>query len=76
MPAQLHIAVDVMSGDRGPAVCVPAAIAVARLHSEVRFTLVGREAELVRELGAGTPANVARLDAAEVVEMSDHPRDA
>ncbi|MDE2478700.1 MAG: phosphate acyltransferase PlsX [Betaproteobacteria bacterium] len=76
MPAQLHIAVDVMSGDRGPAVCVPAAIAVARLHPEVRFTLVGREAELARELGAASPPNISRLDAAEVVEMSDHPRDA
>jgi glycerol-3-phosphate acyltransferase PlsX len=65
-----------MSGDRGPTVCVPAAIAAARASPEVRFTLVGREAELQRELAAGAPANLSCLYAADVVEMSDHPRDA
>ncbi len=74
--APLHIAIDVMSGDRGPSVCVPAAIAAARASPEVRFTLVGREAELQRELAAGAPANLSCLYAADVVEMSDHPRDA
>ena len=76
MSAPLHIAIDVMSGDRGPSVCVPAAIAAARASPEVRFTLVGREAELQRELAAGAPANLSCLYAADVVEMSDHPRDA
>jgi len=74
--APLHIAIDVMSGDRGPSVCVPAAIAAARASPEVRFTLVGREADLQRELAAGAPANLSCLYAADVVEMSDHPRDA
>jgi glycerol-3-phosphate acyltransferase PlsX len=74
--APLHIAIDVMSGDRGPSVCVPAAVAAARASPEVRFTLVGREADLQRELAAGAPANLSCLYAADVVEMSDHPRDA
>ncbi len=76
MSAPLHIAIDVMSGDRGPSVCVPAAVAAARASPEVRFTLVGREADLQRELAAGAPANLSCLYAADVVEMSDHPRDA
>ncbi len=65
-----------MSGDLGPVVCVPAAVAAAGAHPDVQFTLVGREADLDRELGARTLPNIARLHAAEVVEMTDHPRDA
>jgi glycerol-3-phosphate acyltransferase PlsX len=50
----------------------------------VRFTLTGRQADLERQLaqsppaGAGTdkPENLGCLFAAEVVEMSDHPREA
>lgn len=77
-PARLHIAVDAMSGDRGPAVCVPAALAAAREHPDVHFTLLGRQLDLERELGVGSPPppNVACLFTAEVVEMSDHPREA
>jgi glycerol-3-phosphate acyltransferase PlsX len=74
--APLHIAIDAMSGDSGPSVCVPAAVAAARDYGDVRFTLVGREADLQRELAKGVPANLACLYAAEVVEMTDHPRDA
>ncbi|MFI4890118.1 MAG: phosphate acyltransferase PlsX [Steroidobacterales bacterium] len=76
MSATINIAVDVMSGDLGPAVCVPAAIAAAAAYPDVMFTLVGREADLDRELGGRTPGNIARLHATEVVEMTDHPRDA
>jgi glycerol-3-phosphate acyltransferase PlsX len=72
----LHIAIDAMSGDRGPSVCVPAAIAAAEEYTDVRFTLVGRQADLDRELANGTPANLGCLHAADVVEMTDHPRDA
>jgi glycerol-3-phosphate acyltransferase PlsX len=74
--ALLHIAIDAMSGDRGPSVCVPAALAAARDYSDVRFTLVGRQAELQTALSAPLPANVSLLHAADVVEMTDHPRDA
>ncbi len=76
MSAQLNIAIDAMSGDRGPSVSVPAAVATARAYSDVRFTLIGRDADLRRELSADTPPNIVCLHAADVVEMSDHPRDA
>ncbi len=65
-----------MSGDRGPAVCVPAALAAAAEFGDVRFTLIGRQADLQRELPAQAPPNVEWLHAADVVEMTDHPRDA
>jgi glycerol-3-phosphate acyltransferase PlsX len=69
-----------MSGDRGPSVCVPASLQAARANPEVRFTLIGRRADLEREIGSShdgaAPANVTCLFAAEVVEMGDHPREA
>jgi glycerol-3-phosphate acyltransferase PlsX len=74
--ALLHIAIDAMSGDRGPSVCVPAAVAAAHEFSDVRFTLIGRQADLEHELGSTSPANVSCLFASEVVEMTDHPREA
>jgi glycerol-3-phosphate acyltransferase PlsX len=82
--ALLHIAIDAMGGDRGPSVCVPAALAAAREFPDVRFTLTGRQADLERQLaqnppagaGAAKPDNLDCLFAAEVVEMSDHPREA
>ncbi len=65
-----------MGGDRGASVSVPAAVAAAREYGDVRFTLIGRQPDLERELGAPLPANVSCLFAADVVEMSDHPREA
>jgi glycerol-3-phosphate acyltransferase PlsX len=74
--ALLHIAIDAMGGDRGTSVSVPAAVAAAAEFADVRFTLIGREPDLARELKGGTPDNVSCLFAADVVEMTDHPRDA
>jgi glycerol-3-phosphate acyltransferase PlsX len=74
--ALLHIAIDAMSGDHGTSVSVPAALAAAREFGDVRFTLIGRQPDLERELGAGIPSNVSCLFAADVVEMTDHPREA
>src|ERR1700692_1937234 len=66
-----------MSGDRGPSICVPAALAAAGEFSDVRFTLIGRQADLEREMAVGPkPRNLFCLFAAEVVEMTDHPREA
>ena len=77
MPAPLHIAIDAMSGDRGPSTCVPAALATARAFPEVKFTLIGRQADLERETAAGpAAANISCVFAGEVVEMTDHPREA
>jgi phosphate acyltransferase len=74
--APLHIAIDAMSGDRGPSVSVPAALAAAREFREVRFTLTGRQVDLERELNGVALPNVSCLFATEVVEMTDHPREA
>jgi len=65
-----------MSGDRGAAVSVPAALAAARQFSDTRFTLTGRQVDLERELKGEKPANVSCLFANDVVEMTDHPREA
>ena len=65
-----------MSGDHGSSVSVPAALAAARELHDVRFTLIGRQADLEKELANATLPNVSCLYAADVVEMTDHPRDA
>jgi glycerol-3-phosphate acyltransferase PlsX len=74
--APLHIAIDAMSGDGGVSVTVPAALAAAREFADVRFTLTGRQADLERELGGAKLDNLACLFARDVVEMTDHPREA
>jgi phosphate acyltransferase len=76
MTAPLHIAIDAMSGDQGSAISVPAAVAAARASPDVRFTLTGRQADLQRELAGASPPNLSCVFATEVVEMSDHPREA
>jgi phosphate acyltransferase len=74
--APLNIAIDAMSGDHGTSVAVPAALAAARGYPDVNFTLTGRQADLERELNGARPSNVSCVYAADVVEMSDQPRDA
>ncbi len=77
MSALLHIAIDAMSGDSGPSASVPAALAAARDHADVRFTLLGRQADLDREVaGNRPPANLSFMHCDQVVEMADHPREA
>jgi glycerol-3-phosphate acyltransferase PlsX len=75
LPA-LQIAIDVMSGDCGPSVCVPAALGAAREFPDVRFILIGGRAELDDQLAAAKLANVDCLFTTQVVEMTDHPREA
>jgi phosphate acyltransferase len=76
VPAPLHIAIDAMSGDGGPSVCVPAALAAAREFPDVRFTLIGAEKDLASRLSAAALPNVGSLFTTQVVEMADHPREA
>jgi glycerol-3-phosphate acyltransferase PlsX len=81
VPALIHIAIDAMSGDGGPSVCVPAALAAALEFTDVRFTLIGRSEDLERHLAAACrqgprPDNLELAFAREVVEMNDHPREA
>jgi phosphate acyltransferase len=73
------IAVDVMSGDRGPAVCVPAAAALAREKSDLTLILVGAAERIEAELRASGATLGARLQlhpASQVVDMDEHPREA
>jgi glycerol-3-phosphate acyltransferase PlsX len=72
----LQIAIDVMSGDCGPSVCVPAALGAAREFPDVRFILIGGRAELDSRLAAAKLANVDCIFTTQVVEMTDHPREA
>jgi phosphate acyltransferase len=72
----LQIAIDVMSGDCGPSVCVPAALGAAREFPDVRFILIGGRTELDGQLAAAKLANVDCLFTTQVVEMTDHPREA
>jgi len=65
-----------MSGDNGPGTCIPAALGAAAIYPDVMFTLVGRAADLDRGLAGRVPANISRVLAEQVVEMTDHPRDA
>ena len=65
-----------MSGDCGPSVCVPAALAAAAEFPDVRFTLVGRQSDLEHRLASAKRANIECLFAEQVVEMSDPPREA
>jgi glycerol-3-phosphate acyltransferase PlsX len=73
------IAVDVMSGDRGPATCVPAAVELLRDHAQLALILVGEPKVIEAELARSGQAKSARLDvlpASQVVGMDEPPRDA
>jgi phosphate acyltransferase len=74
--AQLQIAIDAMSGDHGPSVCVAAAVGAAREYADVNLVLVGREADIRAQFPPHPPANLSVLHATDVVTMTDHPRDA
>src|SRR6204780_4334056 len=65
-----------MRGGGGPSVSVPAALGAARELGDGSFTLTGRQADLQRELSGAAPPNIHCLFATEVVEMTDHPREA
>ena len=60
MSAPLHIAIDAMSGDCGPSVCVPAALEAARAFPDVRFTLIGRQDDLQGQLKLHAAAGAGR----------------
>jgi len=73
------IAVDVMSGDRGPGVCVPAAATLAHERTDLTLILVGDPARIDAELRARGITAGGRLQvhpASQVVAMDEHPREA
>ena len=68
-----------MSGDRGPAVCVPAAAALARERPGLTLILVGQPERIAEELRTRGFASGERLQihaASQVVDMDEHPREA
>jgi glycerol-3-phosphate acyltransferase PlsX len=70
----MRIAVDAMGGDHAPQVNVDGAVAAAREFG-IATLLVGRAAELTRLLGDSgyTGGDIGIVDAADVVEMDEHP---
>jgi glycerol-3-phosphate acyltransferase PlsX len=76
MTAGLTIAVDVMSGDHGAAVAVPAALDVLAASPDLRLIIVGR-GEIVRPLVArADPGRCRVVEASEVVGMDEKPQEA
>ncbi|CAN5190628.1 phosphate acyltransferase PlsX [soil metagenome] len=79
MQKPVTIALDAMSGDRGPAVIVPAAVASLDADPDLRLILVGQPDTLERLLGGARQRfgeRVAIEAAAQVVAMDEHPREA
>jgi glycerol-3-phosphate acyltransferase PlsX len=68
-----------MSGDSGPAVCVPAAVELARERPDLTLILVGAPERISAELQARGLKDGQRLEvqpATQVVAMDEHPREA
>jgi len=75
----ITIAVDAMSGDHGPSVCVPGALEVLREQPALRIALVGMPAALdaaLASLDGGLRARIEIVPATQVVAMDERPRDA
>ena len=67
-PAPIRLAVDLMGGDHGPAVTLPACRAFLAAHPAAELVLVGRADALA---GAEGWPRCTRIAASEVVEMTD-----
>lgn len=75
----ITVAIDVMGGDYGPHVTVPAALEALRQNSELNIILVGLTTAIEAELAAARAVVGARLriqHAAEVVTMAESPQSA
>ena len=71
----MRIAVDAMGGDHAPREIVRGAIDYASASTD-EIILVGDVPRLEREIAAyreAPPPNVRLVDAAEVIEMGEHP---
>lgn len=79
MATRCTIAVDVMSGDRGPVTCVPAAVHLLREHDDLALILVGAPQAidpLLGEAGRATNERLSVQAASQVVDMDEPPREA
>ena len=73
------ISLDVMGGDQGASVTVPAALSALKHHDELKLILVGQEKVVRDELARCHGSESDRLiihPAAEVVGMDEHPAQA
>ena len=76
MTGMTTIAIDVMSGDHGPQVTVPASKHFLKRHQDVRMMLVGDELQIKRALGKLNSDISTRIDivhTTEVVQMDESP---
>jgi len=75
MVESVTVVLDVMGGDSGPSVCVPAAQAIAARNPDLTFLLVGQEEAIRPHLDASaTPLEI--IDAREIVGMDEPPAEA
>lgn len=75
----ITVAIDVMGGDHGPHVTVPAALEVLAQHAEVNIILVGPSEVIEAELVSNKAHSGPRLrihHASEVVTMDESPQSA
>ena len=70
------LAVDVMGGDHGPSVTVPACLEFLRSHPEAELLLVGKQDVVRASLGGAPTPRVQVVDATEVVAMDEDIRTA
>ena len=70
------LAVDVMGGDHGPSVTVPACLEFLRSHPEAELLLVGKQDVVRASLGGAPTSRVQVVDATEVVAMDEDIRTA
>lgn len=79
MTQPITIAVDAMSGDRGPVVTVAGCLDVLHRESNLSAVLVGRRSviePLVERVDGSCRARIAVRDASQIVEMHERPQDA
>lgn len=73
----MRIALDAMGGDFAPEEVVKGAVQAAEAYPELEIILVGRGEAITSYLPAGLwPRNVSLREAAEVIDMTEHPAQA
>ncbi|HET8707385.1 MAG TPA: phosphate acyltransferase PlsX, partial [Pseudomonadales bacterium] len=80
MSASLSLAVDVMGGDHGPTVTVPAVLSFLSQRPEAKVFMVGDQAQINQQLGQhlsdSLKSRIEIVHASEVVTMDEKPSSA
>ena len=77
MPKLITLSLDVMGGDHGPSVVVPAALSFLRKNQDCNLILVGMEDAILAHLPDGkVPERVSIHHASQQVEMDEAPSSA